>query len=301
MKPLVTNKKVLVFLCVCPPDKSMSVGSRAICIISSLIIFILNASVVEVHFSYFLTFVSINLADSLYALMYGIAFCAPVYGMISTLFVRKQFGGIFKKLSAIYRASKCCNSFLQQLFTIHYFDTFRFNLDEKHASFRFLAQANLLSEWMWTYFFLMMIGSAIITVVMTLVSIVMCRLINGNIEVEQLYHVYLVMLVGFTFDPIHKKALCLNIFTISSLVYRGTKHRTSDMLAKSHLPLPLHKHSFSWVALLYYCFYRCVSIIWHFIRCSNMQSINGTNPRKLATMSSFLTIEFVFTMLLRSE
>lgn len=114
MEPLVTNKKVLVLLCVCPPDKSMSIGNRAICVIFALVVFILNASVVQVHFSYFLTFLSINLAESLYALMYGIAFCAPVYGMISTLFVRNEFGGIFKQLSAIYRNSKCFHTFTQQ-------------------------------------------------------------------------------------------------------------------------------------------------------------------------------------------
>lgn len=102
-----TNKKVLVLLCMCPPDKTISVANKIVCTVFALIIFILNAMVVEVHLSFFLKFLSIDLAESLYALMYAIAFFAPVYGMISTLFVREQFGGIFKELSVIYRTSKC--------------------------------------------------------------------------------------------------------------------------------------------------------------------------------------------------
>lgn len=129
MEPLVTNKKVLILLCVCPPDKSASVGHKIACILFALVIFILNASVVEVHLSYFSTFFSINLADSLYALMYGIAFFAPVYGMISTLFVRNQFGGIFRELSVIYRASECssnhCRIMSSEFHVVHSFFQFR--------------------------------------------------------------------------------------------------------------------------------------------------------------------------------
>lgn len=101
-----TNKKVLILLCMCPPDKSTSVEKKIICTAFALMLFILNVMVMEVHFSYFLKYFSINLAESLYALMYAIAFFGVSYGMISIFFVRKQFGGIFKKLAAIYSASK---------------------------------------------------------------------------------------------------------------------------------------------------------------------------------------------------
>lgn len=80
--------------------------------------------------------------------------------------------------------------------------SFSFNLDEKHSSFRFLAQANLKSEWMWKYFFILLIVSAVVTVLMTIVSIILCWLINGDIEIDQLYHVFNVMLVRFTIDQI---------------------------------------------------------------------------------------------------
>lgn len=127
MEPLVTNKKVLILLCVCSRDKSISVGNKTICIVFALMIFILNASVVEVNLSYFLTFISINLAESLYALMYGIAFFAPVYGMISTLFVRNQFGGIFRELSVIYRTSTSDCNIPQIIFQFQMKNTLHFD------------------------------------------------------------------------------------------------------------------------------------------------------------------------------
>lgn len=107
MKPLVTSKKVLILLCMCPDDKSFSIWKKIIRVVFAVMVFVLNAWVVEAHFSFFLKFMSINLAESLYAIMYAIAFFAPVYGMIIIFLLRNQIGCIFKNLSVIYDASKC--------------------------------------------------------------------------------------------------------------------------------------------------------------------------------------------------
>lgn len=224
MEPLVTNKKVLVFLCVCPPDESMSVGNRAICIISAVIIFLLNASVVEVHFSYFLTFSSVNLAESLYALMYGIAFCAPVYGMISTLFVRNEFGGIFRKLSAIYRASEFLNILIHNL--SFWCNSFQFRWE---TLFIPISGASKSPKWMDVEVFFL---------IDDWFSDHYCCYDPGvyyHVPINQWKHWSWAIVscvpcyvsgIYFWFKFRH-----LNIHFFS-LAYRGTKHHTSDMLAK---------------------------------------------------------------------
>lgn len=73
------------------------------------------------------------------------------------------------------------------------------NLDEYADSFRFLARANGTSEWLWKMFFVCTIIAATSVMMSALTSILLCRIINGSVEVDQLYHPYRVMLVKFAF------------------------------------------------------------------------------------------------------
>lgn len=93
----------------------------------------------------------IDVGDSLLALMNVIAISDTLYGMIVEFFLRHQIGDTFKKLSMIYKASKL--TYFEKEKTIKFIEKNISNSDKHSDTFRFLAHANNMSEWMWTIFF----------------------------------------------------------------------------------------------------------------------------------------------------
>lgn len=62
-----------------------------------------------------------------------------------------------------------------------------FNADEQNDSIRFLIEANNTGEWMCSFYFKYMKAIIICMIMTTTVSMFLCRLILGDINVENLY------------------------------------------------------------------------------------------------------------------
>lgn len=72
---------------------------------------------------------------------------------------------------------------------------FSLNLDKNADSFRFLAQANNVSEWMWKIYFWCMICIFFGTLTIYMSFVLYCWLTHGRIIIDHLYRPFKVMLV----------------------------------------------------------------------------------------------------------
>lgn len=105
MKPLQTNKRMLIWLCMCSPNsKDTNVWKKVSHIAFSLMIFVFNLWVVIAHLAYFWTYRSTHLDESLFALTNATAFSVVMYSMIYAFFTRRRTRRIFKNLWKIYNA-----------------------------------------------------------------------------------------------------------------------------------------------------------------------------------------------------
>lgn len=106
MEPLVTNRRVMTWLCMCPAEKSASKKERifyvafAFTVTTTSLIFLL-ASVV-----YVMKYLLIDFEPSLYALFQAVAEVAMMNLVFVAFLMRHQIEAVFTQLSKIYRASK---------------------------------------------------------------------------------------------------------------------------------------------------------------------------------------------------
>lgn len=97
MKPLMTNQRVLTWLCVCPPDKSTKKWQKSVYIMFSVSVFFANLIGFTASFAYFYKFLSIDLEKSLHTMSQMAATLSTVYEKVTTLFAN---------LLEIYKRSK---------------------------------------------------------------------------------------------------------------------------------------------------------------------------------------------------
>lgn len=105
MKPLQTNKRVLIWLCMCSSNKKDSnLLEKIYRMAFALMIFIFNLWVVVAHLAFFWTFRSTRLDESIFALTNATAFSIVMYIMIYAFFSRHETRRIFKNIRKIYSA-----------------------------------------------------------------------------------------------------------------------------------------------------------------------------------------------------
>lgn len=105
MKPLETNRQILIWLYMCSSsDEDWDALKKIYRIVFALTVFIFNMWVVTAHLAYFWRFWSTKLDESLYALTNATAFSVVMYVTISAFFSRHETSQIFKDLWKIYRA-----------------------------------------------------------------------------------------------------------------------------------------------------------------------------------------------------
>lgn len=106
MKPLVTTKKFLTWLCICPLDENSNKSKKLFCIAFS-VIFIGNQVVAFAgSLTFFLKYVSIDLEVCLYALFQLAAEVGVMYMIIVAFIHRFKIAALFENLSKIYDESK---------------------------------------------------------------------------------------------------------------------------------------------------------------------------------------------------
>lgn len=106
MKPLVTNYRVLTWLCVCPSEVPISWGRKLayICLITSIFIACVYATLASAAF--LIKNLSVDLEESLYSFAQMAGYIAATYLIIVALFLRQEITKLFAGLSRIYAESK---------------------------------------------------------------------------------------------------------------------------------------------------------------------------------------------------
>lgn len=105
MKPLRMNQWVLTWLSLYPPGKTTSVWKRLAYVIIDLIVLGTNECGLGASGTYFLRYLPIDLAQSLFAFFYIVCFVSAIYAAISMFFLRQKMPGIFENLSRIFNTS----------------------------------------------------------------------------------------------------------------------------------------------------------------------------------------------------
>lgn len=107
MKPLVTDQRVLTWLCLLPPKGNISKGRKRLFILLVLGIIIANLTVFSSSLMYVIKYASIDLQETLVGLCQTIG-VIPMTNSIGIAFMlRHKIPPVFEKLSEIY--DKCMN------------------------------------------------------------------------------------------------------------------------------------------------------------------------------------------------
>lgn len=107
MKPLVTNQRVLSWLCVCPVDKNTNKWQKLVYKIFTISLAILMMGIFVSSSMFFWKFMAVDVEEALYAVYQVMGSTCLLYIMfIVVCFSRSKLNVTFSKLSDIYKASK---------------------------------------------------------------------------------------------------------------------------------------------------------------------------------------------------
>lgn len=106
MRPLVTNRRVLTWLCVCSADEYTTIKPKMLYVSITIIVFVAILSAFAGTLAFVLKFFSVDLEASLLGFLPNVAYASGVYGMIVSFIIRKKINAIFDELMLIYNKSK---------------------------------------------------------------------------------------------------------------------------------------------------------------------------------------------------
>lgn len=206
MKPLETNQRILTWLCGCPPNEfdgkwqKIAYKFFTFNIIATLSLAVI-AGAIFIHRN-----LSIDLEGTLFSLFHTLAAISMIYQCIVTVMLCDELNNIFQGLSIIYDASKLTWTFstekhsvfsqsvknnVKQVFVPKYLRNLHFNTDQNSESFTILTDTNQKCEFISNLYIKYFMSSVFVTNFMgAVVSVILCFIINGHIEVTFLYHIY---------------------------------------------------------------------------------------------------------------
>lgn len=106
MKPLATNQRVLTWLNLHPADETAKRMEKAAYALVYLTIAVVYLTLFASSVMYFLKFISVDLKESLAAVIQIAPAISLLNAMVFTFLLRNKTAAVFKKLSDIYEASK---------------------------------------------------------------------------------------------------------------------------------------------------------------------------------------------------
>lgn len=157
MLPLETNRRVLIWLCVFPPERYTSKWKKLAHVLFSLTILGINAGSFFGSLTFFLKYMHDDMEKSLFALVQMFGEVNMSYISIITFIQRHKILATYNSLTKIYRTRK--NAFeinIDSEFTLSNHTilmNFRLDADANHETMRFLELASRESEKMWMIFF----------------------------------------------------------------------------------------------------------------------------------------------------
>lgn len=201
MKPLPSIQRRLVWLCIHPAEESATNRQQVAYIIFAVVIFAGKLFIFVTSLAFCWKFISIDSERCMLAFMPMAAAFGSAYIMTNTIIrLREKTATVFKDLMIIYENSKC----LWKCFTSNNYqnELYESNIllndsDETESSFRFLAQANKICEWLGTIYFKYTIFLGIIIIITGLASVLYCWLTSNNLMGDNLFHPLPIMEVIF--------------------------------------------------------------------------------------------------------
>ncbi|XP_055305850.1 odorant receptor 4-like [Sitodiplosis mosellana] len=170
MKPLATGQRVLTWLSVCPPDESTSKCQKQVYIICSVLVLVANVIGFVTSVAYVHRFVSIDLEKSLCSMLQICAMGCVSYAYILMFVLRHKVTAFLGHLSQIYKQYA------------------------NEDTFRYLAEANNKSEWLWKFYFKYLLGGFLsCNVFSTIALAIVCWLTFGKLDTDYLHIPYLVI------------------------------------------------------------------------------------------------------------
>lgn len=106
IKPLVTNRLVFTWLCVCPADEATNKWKRIGYIALILAILTVVTSMDIASGTFLVKNFSVNFEESLYAISQLSCHLTVLYEVILSLIFREKINALFAKLSEIYEERK---------------------------------------------------------------------------------------------------------------------------------------------------------------------------------------------------
>lgn len=102
-----TNKKVMTWLCMVPPDESSSINQRIAYYLVGMFVFAWNVIGVAGDAAYFFVHIKSDMSEALFALMGTIAGGSMIYVAITAFTFRRKILIIYDRLSDIYDSGEC--------------------------------------------------------------------------------------------------------------------------------------------------------------------------------------------------
>lgn len=106
MKPWVTSRYVLTWLCIIPADDSCPIAEKCLHIAFTTLVVLFNFFPIVSASIYFARNVVDNLQDALYAIDHVVAFTCVTYGTLMLFIYKTEIVAMFDHMEQIYRTSK---------------------------------------------------------------------------------------------------------------------------------------------------------------------------------------------------
>lgn len=198
MKPLVTDQRIMTWLCLLPAKENISKGRKGVSLLLVLGIIVANLTVISSSSMYVIKYASVDLQETLVGLCQAIGVIPMTNSIVIAFVHRHKIPPIFEKLSEIY--DKCMNLFqIKSVINLSQkkFDVaFHSFLVKYKDIFRYMAQANNNSKRLWNvYFKFIMNGFLIAIAIPSIVSILICWHRNGYFDKALVFHPYKFVLV----------------------------------------------------------------------------------------------------------
>lgn len=107
MKPLVTIKRILIWLCMCPPEKSTIEWKKKAFSSFASVVLISFLFALMAHVTYIAKFLKTDFPGCLFAFLGVCGFWGVMYIMTTAFIMRQKMNSVFEKLTEIYDSSKC--------------------------------------------------------------------------------------------------------------------------------------------------------------------------------------------------
>lgn len=106
MIALKTTQTILTWLCIIPADEATPEWKKSAYMIFNLGTFFGNIAFLLSVTKFLITFISVDLEGSLYALFQIAAICSGIYGMTIAFILRRKYAAMIETLSDIYDERK---------------------------------------------------------------------------------------------------------------------------------------------------------------------------------------------------